>query len=153
MPFYAHSSNRSGQWHRLVDHLQSVGSIAAASVRMGRLLAQLFGQHCQSQPCPSADRRVPGYLGRLARKRQVQKVRCRARSRHARRHHCDEPKSADCDLPGCRPVVCRGSPVTARALALTGSKLKIRLEALPGVSNRLIVAHLPPRGAIAILDI
>jgi CRISPR-associated endonuclease/helicase Cas3 len=26
--YYAHSANPAGKWHRLVDHLQSVGNIA-----------------------------------------------------------------------------------------------------------------------------
>ena len=33
MDYYAHSGNGSGQWHRLVDHLRTVGTIAAGSAR------------------------------------------------------------------------------------------------------------------------
>ena len=33
MDYYAHSGNGSGQWHRLIDHLNAVGAFAAASAR------------------------------------------------------------------------------------------------------------------------
>lgn len=33
MDYYAHSGNESGRWHRLVDHLRTVGAIAAGSAR------------------------------------------------------------------------------------------------------------------------